>query len=40
MVAIMLMTDTFRGTAVSRWRDPVWLGWLTAPLYWVHQFKE
>jgi len=29
MIAVMLMTDTFRGnTAVSRWRDPVWLGWL------------
>jgi hypothetical protein len=26
MVAILLMTDTFRGnTRVSRWRDPVWL---------------
>ena len=41
MVAIMLMTDTFRGnTAVSRWRDPLWLGWLAAPLYWVHQLEE
>ena len=41
MIAIMLMTDTFRGnTAVSRWRDPVWLGWLAAPLYWLHQFEE
>jgi len=41
MFAIMLLTDTFRGnTAVSRWRDPVWLGWLAAPLYWLHQFEE
>ena len=41
MVAILLMTDTFRdNTAVSRWRDPVWLGWLAVPLYWVHQFEE
>ena len=41
MVAILLMTDTFRGnTTVSRWRDPVWLGWLAVPLYWVHQFEE
>jgi hypothetical protein len=41
MVAIMLLTDTFRGnTAVSRWRDPVWLGWLAAPLYWFHQLEE
>jgi hypothetical protein len=41
MIAIMLVTDTFRGnTAVSRWRDPVWLGWLAAPLYWLHQFEE
>jgi Protein of unknown function with HXXEE motif len=41
MIAIMLMTDTFRGnTAMSRWRDPVWLGWLAAPLYWLHQAEE
>ena len=41
MVAILLMTDTFRGnTTVSRWRDPVWLAWLAVPLYWVHQLEE
>jgi hypothetical protein len=41
MVAILLMTDTFRGnTTVSRWRDPVWLAWLAVPLYWLHQFEE
>jgi len=41
MVAIMMLTDTFRGnTAVSRWRDPLWLMWLAAPLYWIHQFEE
>jgi hypothetical protein len=41
MVTVMLVTDTFRGnSAVSRWRDPVWLGWLAAPLYWLHQFEE
>ena len=41
MVPILLMTDTFRGnTAVSRWHDPVWLGWFAVPLYWVHQFEE
>jgi Protein of unknown function with HXXEE motif len=41
MVAIMLMTDTFRGNiAVSRWRDAVWLGWLVVPLYWLHQLEE
>jgi hypothetical protein len=41
MVAIMLLTDTLRGnTSVSRWRDPVWLGWLAGPLYWIHQFEE
>jgi hypothetical protein len=41
MVAILLMTDTFRGnTTVSRWRDPVWLAWLAVPLYWIHQFEE
>ena len=33
MIAILLMTDTFRGsTTVSRWRDPVWLAWLAVPL--------
>ncbi len=38
MVAILLTTDTFRGiTTVSRWRNSVWLAWLAAPLYWVHQ---
>lgn len=41
MVAILLVTGTFRGnTTVSRWRDPLWLGWLAVPLYWVHQFEE
>ena len=41
MVAILLITDTFRGnTTVSRWRDPAWLAWLAVPLYWVHQFEE
>src|SRR6188474_3305394 len=41
MVAILLTTDTFRSnTTVSRWRDAVWLAWLAAPLYWVHQLEE
>ena len=41
MVAILLVTDTFRGNAtLSRWLDTVWLGWLAVPLYWVHQFEE
>ena len=41
MVAILLVTDTFRGNIrVSRWRDPMWLGWLAVPLYWIHQFEE
>jgi len=41
MIAILLLTDTFRGnTTVSRWRDPVWLAWLAVPLYWIHQFEE
>jgi hypothetical protein len=41
MVAILLMTDTFRGnTTVSRWRDPMWLAWLAVPFYWFHQFEE
>ena len=41
MLAIMLMTDTFRGnTTVSRWRDP--FGWGGSPrrVYWFHQFEE
>src|SRR5687767_5582946 len=41
MVAILLVTDTFRGnTMTSRWRDPVWLAWIAVPLYWIHQFEE
>jgi Protein of unknown function with HXXEE motif len=41
MVAIMMTTDTFRSNlTVSRWRDVVWLAWLAAPLYWVHQLEE
>ena len=41
MVAILLTTDTFRGSpTVSRWRDPMWLAWLAVPLYWIHQFEE
>jgi hypothetical protein len=41
MFAILLIADTFRGnTALSRWRDPVWLAWLAVPFYWVHQFEE
>ena len=41
IVAILLLTDTFRGnTAVSRWRDSMWLAWLAVPLSWIHQFEE
>ena len=41
MIAILLLTDTFRGsTTVSRWRDPMWLAWLAVPFYWLHQFEE
>jgi len=41
MVAILLLTDTFRGdSTVSRWRDPMWLAWLAVPFYWIHQFEE
>ena len=41
MLAILLLTDTFRGdTKVSRWRDVVWLAWLAVPLYWIHQLEE
>jgi hypothetical protein len=37
----MLLTDAFRSNvAVSRWRDAVWLAWLAAPLYWIHQLEE
>ena len=41
MVAILLMTDTFRGS--PRYRAGVirmWLAWLAVPLYWIHQFEE
>ncbi len=41
MVAVLLLTDTFRGsTTVSRWRDSMWLAWLAVPFYWFHQFEE
>jgi hypothetical protein len=41
LILILLTTDTFRSnTAVSRWRDLVWLAWLAVPLYLVHQFEE
>src|SRR6187200_1631782 len=41
MLAILLVTDTFRGSpSVSRWRDPAWLVWLAVPFYWIHQFEE
>ena len=41
MIAVLLMTDTFRNTiTVSRWHDPMWLAWLAVPLYWLHQFEE
>ena len=41
MLAILLLTDTFRGsTAGSRFRDPMWLAWLAVPFYWLHQFEE
>ena len=41
MLAILFLTDTFRGdTAISRWRDPLWLAWLAVPYYWLHQFEE
>lgn len=40
MIAILLLTDTFRSASGPRWRDPVWLAWLAVPLYWLHQFEE
>jgi Protein of unknown function with HXXEE motif len=41
IIPILLLTDTFRSDrTVSRWRDAVWLAWLAAPLYWIHQFEE
>ena len=41
MLAILLLTDTFRGsTTGSRFRDPMWLAWLAVPFYWLHQFEE
>lgn len=33
--------DTLRhNPLISRWRDPVWLSWLSIPIYMLHQFEE
>lgn len=41
LLALLFPTDVLRGDrAVPRWRDPVWLGWLVAPVYMIHQAEE
>jgi hypothetical protein len=41
LFAVMFWTDAMRSNrSVSRWRDPVWLAWLTVPLLMVHMFEE
>jgi hypothetical protein len=39
LIAVMLGARALRGSATgSRWRDPVWLGWLAVPMLMVHVF--
>lgn len=41
MLVLMFGTDVARSRpAVSRWWDPVWLAWLTVPMYFLHVFEE
>jgi hypothetical protein len=41
LLVLLLCTSTFRSDAdVSRWRDPVWLAWLTVVAYMLHNFEE
>jgi Protein of unknown function with HXXEE motif len=41
LFAVMFFSDFGRSnTAVSRWRDPVWLAWLPVPMLMVHMFEE
>ena len=41
LFAVLFATNAARSRLnVSRWRDPVWLAWLTVPMLMVHMFEE
>jgi hypothetical protein len=41
LVVLLFATHTLRESKDgSRWRDPVWLAWLMAAVYFVHNFEE
>ena len=41
LLLLLLCTNMFRSNnAVNRWRDPVWLAWLMAVAYLLHNFEE
>ncbi|MDO5094196.1 MAG: HXXEE domain-containing protein [Propionibacteriaceae bacterium] len=40
MLILLFGTNLLRGGDDPRWRDPVWLAWLTMPTYLIHQFEE
>lgn len=41
LILLLLCTSTFRSDeGASRWRDPVWLAWLTVVTYMLHNFEE
>lgn len=43
LLVVLFCTNVFRDRGregVSRWRDPVWLAWLMAVAYMLHNFEE
>lgn len=41
LLVLLFGTEKLReSNAGSRWRDPVWLAWLTAAVYMIHNFEE
>ncbi|HWS91414.1 MAG TPA: HXXEE domain-containing protein, partial [Mycobacterium sp.] len=41
LIGFLFATNVFRNRAgVTRWRDPVWLAWLMAVAYLLHNFEE
>jgi hypothetical protein len=41
IILVLFFTNVFRGQlGRSRWRDPVWLAWLMAVAYMLHNFEE
>jgi hypothetical protein len=41
LLVLLFTTEKLRGNTLGpRWRDPVWLAWLIAAVYFVHNFEE